>query len=484
MRQRRRSSIQLYAKEHPKEKLNQIAKLYSVSPMTVAKWINKDYFVDTPRKRKTKMTKKIKYFLIQKAKNKFTGVDNASSRKLANLILKKFKIKVSFVTINNWLRKILKRPLKAKKTFLLRDKDKNTRLKFKEMIYMKKIKGKDIFFTDEKRFILNPPLNKQTNQIRLDEKGYAEYKSGKGKLYEKISKPVPKFSQGIMVAGGLCYNGVGKLIFVTGTMNSTSYGQTLEYYKEDLERLGKNFYFQQDNASCHVGKKSADYIKNNFTNYLEFWPPNSPDLSPIEELWSIVEEQLNKYSFKNTEEMAQKLQWVWNRIPKTICRNLVNSFDEKIELLGKDGERVNKRKHRGTKSNYIWKNKWNQNDKIERIVYNDKILENMKNKKLKNLKRELNEIHESLVEEKKRYSLDNKKKIRSESKELYDFFLSEEKQMLESYNIKTKQKEDEISKWNNLKGKELFNEFSLIEKINNIKIRNHGLSSLSTRIDN
>ena len=131
----------------------------------------------------------------------------------------------------------------------------------------------------------------------------------------------------------------------------------------------------------------------------------------------------------------------------------MNSFDEKIELLGKDGERVNKRKHRGTKSNYIWKNKWNQNDKIERIVYNDKILENMKNKKLKNLKRELNEIHESLVEEKKRYSLDNKKKIRSESKELYDFFLSEEKQMLESYNIKTKQKEDEISKWNNLKGK-------------------------------
>ena len=39
-----------------------------------------------------------------------------------------------------------------------------------------------------------------------------EYKSGKGKLYEKISKLVPKFSQGIMIAGGLCYNGVGKLI--------------------------------------------------------------------------------------------------------------------------------------------------------------------------------------------------------------------------------------------------------------------------------
>ena len=145
------------------------------------------------------MSKKIKNFLLANAKNKFTGINNASCRKLAILISRKFKIKVSFVTVNNWLKKILKSPIKAKKTFFLRDKDKDRRVDFKEMIKEKKIEGKDIFFTDEKRFILNPPLNRQTNQIRVDEKGYKEYKSGKGHLFEKISKPVPKFSQGIMV---------------------------------------------------------------------------------------------------------------------------------------------------------------------------------------------------------------------------------------------------------------------------------------------
>ena len=62
--------------------------------------------------------------------------------------------------------------------------------------------------------------------------------------------------------------------------------------------------------------------------------------------------------------------------------------------------------------------------------------------------------------------------------------MSEEKEMLESYNKKIKEKEEEIEKWNNLKGKNLFNEFNLNEKINNIKIGNHGLSSLSTRIGN
>ena len=72
-----------------------------------------------------------------------------------------------------------------------------------------------------------------------------------------------------------------------------------------MSRLAKNPYFQQDNAPCHVGKKSMEFIAKNFAHYLEFWPANSPDLSPIEELWSIVEEKLNKYSFKNTSEMAK-----------------------------------------------------------------------------------------------------------------------------------------------------------------------------------
>ena len=56
--------------------------------------------------------------------------------------------------------------------------------------------------------------------------------------------------------------------------------------------------------------------------------------------------------------------------------------------------------------------------------------------------------------------------------------------MLQSYNLKIKEKKGEIKKWTDLKGQLLFNEFSLNEKINNIKIGNQGISSLSTKIDN
>ena len=93
-------------------------------------------------------------------------------------------------------------------------------------------------------------------------------------------------------------------------------------------------------------------------------------------------------------------------------KNLVNAFDEKIKILGKDGERVNRREHKSKKSNFTWKNNWNETDKIERIVYNEKVLENMKKKKIRDLRKELKEINLSLSEEKQRYSTKNKEKIK------------------------------------------------------------------------
>ncbi len=56
----------------------------------------KDSFYDSKRKRKTKMARKIKNFLLAKTKNKFTVTNRASCRKLATLDSKKYKIKALF----------------------------------------------------------------------------------------------------------------------------------------------------------------------------------------------------------------------------------------------------------------------------------------------------------------------------------------------------------------------------------------------------
>ena len=100
--------------------------------------------------------------------------------------------------------------------------------------------------------------------------------------------------------------------------------------------------------------------------------------------------------------MSKKLQWIWNIIPKLVCRHLIDSFDKKIDLIKENGERANKRFHREKgKTDFTWKNRWNNNDKIERIVYNQKILSKMKDQKIKALKGQLKSMKESLIEEKK-----------------------------------------------------------------------------------
>jgi len=48
--------------------------------------------------------------------------------------------------------------------------------------------------------------------------------------------------------------------------------------------------FQQDGARSHRSKATIAWLDASIKHYIppEDWPPNSPDLSPIENVWSIM----------------------------------------------------------------------------------------------------------------------------------------------------------------------------------------------------
>ena len=61
--------------------------------------------------------------------------------------------------------------------------------------------------------------------------------------------------------------------------------------KKELDKFKKynnlinNILFQQDNTACHTSYDSKAAIKILFDKNIINWPPNSPDLSPIEDVW-------------------------------------------------------------------------------------------------------------------------------------------------------------------------------------------------------
>jgi len=68
------------------------------------------------------------------------------------------------------------------------------------------------------------------------------------------------------------------------------------------------------------------------------WLAQSPDLNPIENLWSIVKRRLGLYESvpANQHELWQRVHQEWRAIPKEIIQNLVESIPDRINSVIKN----------------------------------------------------------------------------------------------------------------------------------------------------
>ena len=137
-----------------------------------------------------------------------------------------------------------------------------------------------------------------------------------------------------MVWGCMGRDGVGKLVFIDGTMDSIVYVRILsENLNESAEKLGlTSFTFQQDNDPKHTSRYAKAYFEvNNIT--LMPWPSQSPDLNPIEHLWAHMKRKLKNLKPKNIRELKEMLIIIWNEITPDITAKLVDSMPRRVEAV-------------------------------------------------------------------------------------------------------------------------------------------------------
>jgi transposase len=156
-----------------------------------------------------------------------------------------------------------------------------------------------------------------------------------------------KHDKKIMVWGCFAAHGVGDLLRVIGIMEQKQYRQILIHHmRPSLRRLfpRNNGIFQQDNDPKHTAKTLKRYLDNPNNRINQFsivgqhskplrWPAQSPDLNPIENLWSILDQQLSKRSPNSEEELYETLQEGWKAIPVQVLTNLVDSMPRRIEAV-------------------------------------------------------------------------------------------------------------------------------------------------------
>ena len=175
----------------------------------------------------------------------------------------------------------------------------------------------------------------------------------------KDEKYMPKNIQGKKKGKGLsqmvwgCFigNKLGPLVFIDETITKHVYIQLLEQnllpFIDLLHETGiHNIVFQQDNATPHCARATQNWLKaaaeqHGFTT-MEF-PPNSPDLNPIEHVWAILKAELYR-RYPDTmylkgsesmvrEELRKRLNEIWWDIGEDVLNRLIDSMPNRIQAV-------------------------------------------------------------------------------------------------------------------------------------------------------
>ena len=128
-------------------------------------------------------------------------------------------------------------------------------------------------FTDESRFATSPDCP----VMQWVPRGEAVYME------------TDKYPKSFMVWGGIVGSQKTPLLKCPNRMDANSYMELLEANGTlEFFRGAGGVLFQQDGATCHTARKTKQWFVDNGVMLLEGWPANSPDLSPIEQVWSIA----------------------------------------------------------------------------------------------------------------------------------------------------------------------------------------------------
>ena len=154
----------------------------------------------------------------------------------------------------------------------------------------------------------------------------------------RILQLSPESNTGVEVvsAFGVVYlcHGVGSLVMYEGRLNSERY---VNIVKDIIPTYGMNFIgsdyiYQQDNAPCHSAQHTRDSFSELGIKTLD-WPPQSPDLNPIEGVWRLIKNKRKNKPAKTKSDLWNLIENYWTYITEEDAKKLVNSMPERIKAV-------------------------------------------------------------------------------------------------------------------------------------------------------
>lgn len=139
--------------------------------------------------------------------------------------------------------------------------------------------------------------------------------------------------------GGFFFSGgIGPLVPVEGLINGEKYKLILENYLIPfLNEKGPDLLFMQDNTRIHTCRLVSQFLLEKRVEVL-VWPPKSPDLNPIENLWHILKQKRTKKfgTPRTRSELIDQTLEIWSEFGTEICEKLSNSLKNRLKEVLKN----------------------------------------------------------------------------------------------------------------------------------------------------
>lgn len=177
-----------------------------------------------------------------------------------------------------------------------------------------------VVFSDEKKFNLEGP------------DGYAYYFHDLRKEEHTLDR-LHSRAGGVMVWGAITYFGTIELQFLTSRMNAIAYKGVLNTAFPAIKDIfgPLKWKFQQDNAPIHTARIVKSWIEGQNVELLT-WPPYSPDLNIIENVWGWLARKVYESGrqYSTEAELIEGIKRSWQAISLNYLQKLYDSLPKRM----------------------------------------------------------------------------------------------------------------------------------------------------------